>query len=435
MSIEKIRPFNPPVLRDLIAFAHSGFADYASHLYRQPVREIGPIGAAARSTADEVLRSHLKQDLPSSEIEAAIADLTAARIWQLGPHLELLLDPVTLQTYLTSAVGALAQRRSHFAVYAVSTITLQSRARSGPGWVGFNGQRIRVFDISRDRMARTSVCGRFSSRLSFNTEFLDVLQAYNQPATNELFDSAGEALQKLNRDMWGRISAGLIPRPIVLSDDYIASLAVSMLKEPESCLAKLLFDDCRLDRLRAGIADDAIQQNAFFRWPTDFFWRLRDGRVRKLVLNGGKLSDPEALDWEIPWNRDQIIDELESGTLIPSLFIMFTVLIFLPCARPIGGPYMIGYLPTYLNLFLLLLDEGNLEESILAGEVKSNCTAELGMCIASREYERAIFDEVFHGGGLKRAVDSVYSIPLEQISGQFEIFRLLPIWNSVGEAP
>jgi hypothetical protein len=104
---------------------------------------------------------------------------------------------------------------------------------------------------------------------------------------------------------------------------------------------------------------------------TDYFWGIREQRVRKLVLENGQLIEPDKPHGlSIPFERPHLRQALLDGVLLPDLFLTFLVLAILPRVRVVGGLRQIGYVALFHSILLAALDETAPEERDLAAELQ-----------------------------------------------------------------
>jgi len=187
-----------------------------------------------------------------------------------------------------------------------------------------------------------------------------------------VFGTAADALTALNEDLvadWDRSGMAL---PVFIDDRLAASAMARHLEHDGSLLSRLLIEPARRQRLEHAMQEAASGPfGRFLPNATDYFWGIREQRVRKLVLENGRLIEPDRPHGlSIPFERPQLRQALLDGVLLPNLFLMFLVLAILPRVRVVGGLRQIGYVALFQSILLAALDENAPEERDLAAELR-----------------------------------------------------------------
>ncbi|MGN6448582.1 MAG: hypothetical protein ACTHLK_08295, partial [Brucella intermedia] len=145
-----------------------------------------------------------------------------------------------------------------------------------------------------------------------------------------------------------------------LDDDDVAQLLVDHLLDPASWLSRHFFDNP--DMVAAFMEEVRKLDNGpwagWFKFGTDFFWGVRDGRIRRLRLENDRLCDESGMFW-LPLNSRSLAQALESGEVVPSLFLVFLVIAILPGARALGGSRQIVYYPLMRSALLSALNRSS----------------------------------------------------------------------------
>ncbi|MEA4838566.1 MAG: hypothetical protein VB101_09805 [Rhodospirillaceae bacterium] len=82
---------------------------------------------------------------------------------------------------------------------------------------------------------------------------------------------------------------------------------------------------------------------------TAFFWFMEKGRHRRLRLEDGPEPRLVHAAGSLPLRPEILLDGLENGTLLPGLYLSYTLLFHDHGLFPHGGMYMQDYLPRMLN--------------------------------------------------------------------------------------
>jgi hypothetical protein len=188
---------------------------------------------------------------------------------------------------------------------------------------------------------------------------------------DEVFANAADALTTVNVDLacaWDRLP---MARPIFIDDRLAATVLARHLEDRDSIPSRLLADPHRRRRLEHALQLAASGPfGGFLPAGTLHFWGIRDRRVRKLVVSGDRLVEPERPHGlSIPLDRAHLRDALLDGILLPNLFLLFLVLAILPRVRAVGGLRQVGYVPIFQSVLLTALDDNSPDERALAAEL------------------------------------------------------------------
>ena len=289
------------------------------------------------------------------------------------------MDRITFDALLLAWLGAVENGLSAFFGFMGTTMTMETVGQEGPGWLDVGDDKVNLFGMGRHKLCRKSVCA--AGPVSLNKRALEAVGDETDASRwlgtllasqDKVFATAADALTELNGDLvadWDR--SGMV-RPVFIDDRLAASAMARHLDDDGSLLSRLLFEPARRQRL-----DHALQEAAsgpfgrFLPNATDYFWGIREERVRKLVLENGRLIEPDRPHGvSIPFERLHLRQALLDGVLLPNLFLMFLVLAILPRVRVVGGLRQIGYVALFHSILLAALDENAPEERDLAAELQ-----------------------------------------------------------------
>lgn len=369
----------PEVVRDIEQNWDAPVSEYARHLWRPVARPASGPAIAARSILREVLHDRLGTLMQPEEARKAIEEFEQRPVIQSGLHCLLLMDRITFDALLLAWLGAVENGLSAFVGFVGTTMTMETTGREGPGWLDVGGDKVNLFGMGRHKLCRKSVCA--AGPVSLNRSALeaagDEIDASRWlgrllGSAEKKFPTAADALTSLNEDLVAEWDRSATARPVFI-DDRLAAVALARhLEDDGSILTKLLTDPQRRQRL-----DHALEEAAsgpfgrFLPNATDYFWGIREERVRKLVVENGRLIEPERPNGVlVPLEREPLRQALLDGVLLPNLFLMFLVLAIVPRVRVLGGLRQVGYVALFHSILLAALDENVPEERNLAKELQ-----------------------------------------------------------------
>ncbi|MBZ9850365.1 hypothetical protein LB565_20495 [Mesorhizobium sp. CA14] len=369
----------PEVARDIEQNWHSPVSDYARHLWRPVARPVSGPAIAARSILRDVLRQRLGAIMQPEEIGKVLEEFEHRPVIQSGLHCLLLMDRITFDAFLLAWLGAVENGLSAFVNFMGTTMTMETVGREGPGWLDVGDDKVNLFGMGRHKLCRKSAC--VAGPVSINQRALlavgDQTDASRWLGTllasqDKVFGCAADAIAALNEDLVANWDRSGMAVPVFIDDRLAASALARHFEYDGSLLSRLLIEPARRQRL-----DQALQEAAsgpfgrFLPNATDYFWGIREERVRRLVLKNGHLIEPDRPHGlSVPFEREHLKQALLDGVLVPNLFLMFLILAILPRVRVVGGLRQIGYVALFHSILLAALDENVPEERDLATELQ-----------------------------------------------------------------
>jgi len=369
----------PEVVSDIERNWDKPVSEYARHLWRPVAKPASGPAIAARSTLRKVLHDRMSPLMQPEEIGRALQEFEQRPVIQSGLHCLLLMDRITFDALLLAWLGAVESGMSAFLGFVGTTMTMETVGKEGPGWLDIGSEKINLFGMGRHKLCRKSVC--VAGPVSLNRSALEAADDATDrgrwlgtllSSADKSFPTAADALTALNEDLvadWDRSGSA---RPVFIDDRLAAAAMAGHLEDEESLLSRLLFDPHRRKRLEQALQEAAEgPYGRFLPNATDYFWGIREERVRKLVLEDGRLAESERpRGLSVPFERAHVRQALLDGVLLPNLFVMFLVLGILPRVRMVGGLRQIGYVALFQSILLAALDESMPEECDLAAELQ-----------------------------------------------------------------
>ncbi|TPL97230.1 hypothetical protein FJ960_24960 [Mesorhizobium sp. B2-3-11] len=369
----------PEVVRDIEQNWNVSVSDYARHLWRPVAKPVSGPAIAARSMLREVLHQRLGAIMQPEEIGKALDEFEYKPVIQSGLHCLLLMDRITFDALLFAWLGAVENELSAFVGFMGTTMTMETIGREGPGWLDVGDDKVNLFGMGRHKLCRKSACA--AGPVTLNKRALEAVGDERDASRwlgtllarqDKVFGTAADAMTALNEDLvanWDRSGMAL---PVFIDDRLAAAAMARHLQYDGSLISRLLMEPARRRRLEHALQEAASGPfGRFLPNATDYFWGIREERVRKLVLENGNLIEldkPHGLS--IPFERPHLKQALLDGVLLPNLFLTFLVLAILPRVRVVGGLRQIGYVALFHSILLAALDETTPEERDLVAELQ-----------------------------------------------------------------
>lgn len=353
-SADDVRKTLSVLIPDLARYWQRPLHAYASVVYDvDPFRSDCPERVCAmQRLAACIERAALRTGFNAGEASSASSQILASPVLQAGPHCLLVIEPDAFYTHLFSLLGLKSHGRKWHIQYGVSTTSYSESGRKGPGWIELQGVAHNLFGLPRRRMDGRSICcpnGPHSFRL---TDLTDSMAPKASAAKLrrylplEDFPSAAEAIKAGNQALWK--SRFATPVKLLQLDDFdIADLIADHLGDPQSWLSAHFISDGTTAKAISNAIDDLNSGpwRGWMRRTTDFFWRIKAGRVVPLHLREGALRSDGPSNFEVPFTPACLAEALCARTILPNLFMVFLVLSILPGTRVLGGCRQTIYYP------------------------------------------------------------------------------------------
>ncbi|AZO11453.1 MULTISPECIES: hypothetical protein [unclassified Mesorhizobium] len=402
----------PEVACDIEQNWNAAVSDYARHLWRPVARPASGPAIAARSIVREVLHQRLGVIMQPEQIGKALEEFEHRPVVQSGLHCLLLMDRITFDALLLAWLGAVENGLSAFICFMGTTMTMETIGREGPGWLDVGDDKVNLFGMARHKLCRKSAC--VAGPVALNRRALEAVGDETDTSRwlgtllasqDRVFGTAADALTALNEDLVARWDCSGTALPVFIDDRLAAAAMARHLEYEGSLLSRLLFEPARRQRLEHALQEAASSPfGRFLPNSTAYFWGIREERVRKLVLENGRLIEPDRPHGlSVPFERTHLKQGLLDGVLLPNLFLMFLVLAILPRVRVVGGLRQIGYMALFHSILLAGLDENAPDERDLIAELQVRESA-WGMRVIDEKIsvreqlaglpERAVFPEL-----------------------------------------
>ncbi|NTB87735.1 hypothetical protein [Agrobacterium tumefaciens] len=263
-----------------------------------------------------------------------------------GPHSSLCLSVSTFVSRCLAAKAASTRTCSWGFAYECSTVSLQSKNGVGPGWLEYKGTRHNVFGVSRQTRDSAVVCARHGSwtfRSLADSPHLEMqeiaarISAIEGTSPENAFKQANETLCLTATEKTSGVLA--------FADSGTASLIARHLAI-DGVLSRLLLEKDLRQRLVKEIGIRASLTPRLLPNSTDFFWFISEGCRHAARISGSRLEN-KRLNLSISFSRDELIENLIEGRIIPNLFLTFMAICILPNLTCFGGHRQMIYIPLF----------------------------------------------------------------------------------------
>jgi hypothetical protein len=383
-----LRTLVPEIGEALARFIDQPVSAYAAFLYSPVRRPQGRIVRQSRQLVFDCLRDQLVGKMDEREVGDLVAELDKHGVVQAGPHCELLLSSGPFFTAAFSRMGLKAHGLKHYVTYQCTTNKFQTHPGFGAGWVRTSHGPINVFGLSSTVIKRSSVVaieGRFRflfrSRLALPPALEHQLEYYRQLFRYVDARRAADAIAAANEILWRVFTDDETSTFVSLDDRFFARIVMRQLGDESSILTRLLFDESRRSRMQRAVTEFATRQGGgMVPLGTDFFWRVRDGRIRALRLEDGWLSECDpAAEFRLKFRPATIVQALKTEAILPNLFLTYLAGLILPGFRALGGLFQVAYMPAFRQALLASLEMIDIDEAALATDVRAYDGHGLGM--------------------------------------------------------
>jgi hypothetical protein len=238
-------------------------------------------------------------------------------------------------------------------------VSLQSKNGVGPGWLEFKGIRYNLFDVSRKVRDATVVCGKQG------TWSFDSLLASGQPEVRAIAErlvsirarSPQEAILQANRILMGDGARTGGTTPVIITDTDVGRLVAKHLCDG-GFVAEMILDKMSRARLLKAIDDFQDRLRLVLPFSTDLFWVIHQGRRFSVEIVDEQATVPGAdAPLGFPLRKDELVARLNTGEIVPSLFLVFVVLCILPGCVCFGGHRQMAYVEVFIKLLRTALGE------------------------------------------------------------------------------
>ena len=422
----------PEIADSLRDYAHRPVCDYAVDLV-----DTGPIQTFVRENPArrhfEVTFSRLyAESLGQDTAKVALQEFWRRPALHSGPHLQLYVEEFTFSALLFAYLAARALDLRFMWLLSCSTVKMETRKHHGPGWLVVQSVPLNVFGLARRRLLRSNVCS-LRQPLRFQLDPVDNAspsgaKTLRRWAGGDDFDRAVSAFHAGNDRLWSYLAGSRLVKPVLLDDDFLAELVLEHLQDRYGFLSRLVFDPERRKRLHDVIGTLRSElPEATIRYPTDMFWLVRDGRTRRLQLQGDCLVEvgPAADPAIVPIEPEPITRMLRQRTLYPNLFMGYLAAGILTGARLLGGVRQPFYMVGFSQALIATLDGTHDDDAAVRRTLEDPARHgwAMGVVPATECDEQRLIDPCCGTTVMDAAADQIGGQPLCTASHRFKAIR------------
>jgi hypothetical protein len=433
----------PGVAKNLKSFWEDNLASYIKQIWQKPISCSSPLAVQARSKFYDALNQFF--DSQSIDLNQVRSEFQRYPILQTGPHCPLYVNEIDFNAVLFSWMGSQLHHIKHALILNSMTRTVQWSKEQGPGWLNLRYTNIKLFDLSPKTMSKLSVCSPvFHVRYNKNgfEHYLKQITTAEQKGLEKLgtvissrnYENFICLFTKTNQDLLAGCDQAQEVKPLIINDRLTALLVAEHIREQEGIIYQLIFSPKKRNQLKQLIEDlKKEKQHLFLKQRTDYFWGVRDNRIRALLIEGDFLKeDSKGSDKQIliPLKAHSICKALAEGQLIPNIFLSMLVLGLMPQIRLLGGTRQIAYLPLIQRVFCALLDDKIPQERALKQELLSNDLNAWGTNFI--RHERTPLECLGHlPAGKEYSLLGQYYLnhSLSYLTQSLSVFKEHPLWN------
>ncbi|WP_454784788.1 hypothetical protein [Legionella sp. WA2024007413] len=375
----------PSVISDLKTNWNETLSCYIKQIWQKPISCVSPIARQSRTKFYSALKLFL--GLQSINFERAFSEFDRYPILQTGPHCQLYTNKTDFNAVLMSWMGSQYHQLNHMFILNSVTRTLQWSKQQGPGWLNLKQEVINLFALTPKQMSKLSVCSSYPGLtycIDNFSQYLTQSDSCEQKGIEKLLTSIDSkeyegfipAFTLSNRNLLTQCDHAQEIQPVILNDNFTSLLVAEHLGEPDGIIYQLIFSPKQRSKLKH-LVNLLIHEKShqFLKQGTDFFWGVRDSKIRALKVDDNVLKEETtnvSKQLKIPLEHQSIRTALINGQLIPNIFLSFLVLCLMPQIRVLGGTRQIAYLPLIQKIFCKLLRPNVVDEQELLQEMLSN---------------------------------------------------------------
>jgi hypothetical protein len=360
-------------------------SSYIRQVWQKPISCSSKIAIQSRERFYAALRIFSASQ--PINFEEARSEFDRYPILHTGPHCQLFVNDVDFNAALMSWMGCQQHQLKHAFILNSVTRTIQWSKQQGPAWLNLKHDVINLFDLTPKQMSKLSVCSSYPNLtycLDHFTQYVTQSDSYEKKGVEKLLasieprkhDSFASAFTTSNQNLLTQCDHDQGIKPLIMNDQFTAILVAEHLRAPEGVIYQLIFSPHQRTKLNQ-LLHCSLQekQYLFLKQSTEYFWGMRDNKIRALKIEGDFLKEVTTnpnKQLQIPFDYQSIYKALIEGQLIPNILLSFIVLCLMPQIRVLGGTRQIAYLPLIQKIFSGLLNPGVLEEHELIQELSSN---------------------------------------------------------------
>jgi len=352
------------------------------------------------------------------DVDVALNSLWNHPIIFTAPHSQLLPERFTLAGYSAGLATSYANSNRVCWMLACATVRLQVARREGPGWLPYRGQVLKVFGLPTRQLKWRRVCSP-GQKLTFAHGELCLQNDQFQSLIGDISgDVATDLFQEANRRLVGYCIRRDGPKIIDLDERFTAWVIAEHLESGQTPIHALILSDKISSRYKQILAKLQVSYDSrSLRFPTEHLWAIDSaGHLVALRRSNGyfvSASDGKPI---VPCHTTELVAGLRSGMLLPSIFLSYFAMGYLPSLNLAGGVRQAFYMTAYLKIWRHLHAAYNTVEAQQHALPKLNLWAENALDV-SEDLAGSFFDHT--DLSLDEWINNAQKLPLSETSRNF----------------
>jgi len=262
----------------------------------------------------------------------------------------------------------------------------------------------------------------------FSKEELDFLRSISDKIDSIDFSKCkrySDQITKINYHLWPMLFEKFLRKDLIdliqlEHDEILIEFLFDFFKKEETFIYKALFDEefrsIILDKFRGNYSAWDEKRN----YGTHFFWHIdKDGVQHRLYLNEEEKL-VAANNFSIALEKNAILEGLRQKTIIPGMFLKFSIFVCYLGVIPFGGFGGVNYLSTIKNIWLDVLPEEYKFEKELISKIKTDGLITIPMVYDydqknEKILEQYAFDVMYKGGITKEYLEKIDKLRMDEL--------------------
>lgn len=440
--LQEIRRLVPGVAARLTEDLHKPFSSYLLNA-PSPVRP--PVSEAcifARETLVNVMARRVSPTGNPKLMEEFRSEFNDQPFINTAPHCQFFVERNTLYSVFLSWARASILGSKFAVVSSTANIKLSLNKPFGANQLPLGGGSVKLFSVPRKDRDATVLSLQSEVRLDI-TELNKLVDAGDEPSASKadfvrslvpqnVIGSAREAIAAFNDTFLNQVTGQSGPRLIIYDDILKFELFRNHLVQSRSIMSRIIFGYGTLARLEREMGK--VRRGPFAEFlprSESLLWIMRDGKSRPTTVTESHVVDLTDATFKISLKQDAITQAVESGVLLPGMFLYFLMCSILPRVVVGGGMRQIGYYSAYYKLAADFLSNEKIGDAAFYDDLMSGAAHCLWMFVVD------CFDDPLDE--IIRSSDTLFPRMLQSLLGQsltsaardFEIFRSYGPWSAL----
>lgn len=356
-------------------------------------------------------------------------------------HHQMLNHPVLISSNIVANVRKLLKNEKQEAIVVVASGDVPPNNYFSRNGFQLHGTRVPVFSNSEKEFTSYFIPKRefnFIDRLKslgrwqlFNREEKEYLQQKQTEYFTIDFsrcDDYNDQISVLVREEWKQLFENSLrtelPELLYISQEELTTELLIELLQEANFISSSLFDSKFREKVLINFDGIVVTWNEAENKGSHFFWRKYPNQPRSLrmYIKGNRLipQDTRFKDLGIPLERDKVIEALKKREIYPSLFLIFSVLIFYCGIRPLAGYGSVVYLNLMKKAWVKTLSNSQFSNEV--ERVKKIAISHFvgGLALFFKRYGEQVktlyaHDIFFEGGVTKKHLKTIFNMKFRDL--------------------